>query len=194
VSTSLLSLLNILELTLNRSNLRIVNIIICMKINGSFLLDKFKEYFFISSIFNNEKSMKIKDVKNKVTLVINKSGTAISYGNKNHNDGIKYMHSLYRKIKERKMIEGDGKIISIYVANIVALMEVDKIIDLGLLSDEKENMFYEPEQFPAIIYRPKDSNIVCTIFSSGKISIVGAKKLNELNNVKKRIEKILVDY
>ena len=40
-----------------------------------------------------------------------------------------------------------------------------------------ENIEYEPEQFPGLVYRIKDPKIVVLIFSSGKIILAGGKNL-----------------
>ena len=38
---------------------------------------------------------------------------------------------------------------------------------------------YEPEQFPGLIYRINDPNVVFLIFSSGRCVITGSKDYNE---------------
>jgi len=38
-----------------------------------------------------------------------------------------------------------------------------------------ENIEYEPEQFPGLVYRIKQPKIVVLIFSSGKLVITGGK-------------------
>jgi ribonuclease HIII len=48
-----------------------------------------------------------------------------------------------------------------------------------------ENIEYEPEQFPGLVYRIKDPKIVVLIFSSGKIILTGGKNLED---VKKGLE------
>ncbi len=40
-----------------------------------------------------------------------------------------------------------------------------------------ENIEYEPEQFPGLVYRIKDPKLVALIFSSGKIILAGGKNL-----------------
>ena len=48
-----------------------------------------------------------------------------------------------------------------------------------------ENIEYEPEQFPGLVYRIKDPKIVILIFSSGKIILAGGKNLVD---VKKAVD------
>ncbi|MHC3437603.1 TATA-box-binding protein [Natrialbaceae archaeon A-gly3] len=39
-----------------------------------------------------------------------------------------------------------------------------------------ENIEYEPEQFPGLVYRMDDPNVVTLIFGSGKVVVTGAKE------------------
>ena len=39
-----------------------------------------------------------------------------------------------------------------------------------------ENVEYEPEQFPGLVYRPEDENVVTLLFGSGKVVITGGKQ------------------
>lgn len=73
------------------------------------------------------------------------------------------------------------------IKNIVATAELDSVpslesIAIGLGLERTE---YEPEQFPALIYRGEDSVIL--IFSSGKIVCTG---LTEINMISSAIDKI----
>lgn len=43
-----------------------------------------------------------------------------------------------------------------------------------------ENIEYEPEQFPGLVYRIADPKIVILVFSSGNIILTGAKDMNEI--------------
>jgi transcription initiation factor TFIID TATA-box-binding protein len=42
-----------------------------------------------------------------------------------------------------------------------------------------ENIEYEPEQFPGLVYRIKQPKVVVLIFSSGKLVITGGKTPEE---------------
>jgi transcription initiation factor TFIID TATA-box-binding protein len=43
-----------------------------------------------------------------------------------------------------------------------------------------ENIEYEPEQFPGLVYRIRDPKVVALLFSSGKIVCTGAKDPNDV--------------
>ena len=68
--------------------------------------------------------------------------------------------------------------------NIVASSDLKKELHLdsvakGLLS---ENVEYEPEQFPGLVYRMEDLGVVLLLFSSGKLVCTGAKKLEDVSH------------
>ncbi|MFC7194553.1 TATA-box-binding protein [Halosimplex aquaticum] len=73
------------------------------------------------------------------------------------------------------------------VSNIVVTASLDVKISLEALALQLglENVEYEPEQFPALIYRASDSNAVILVFSSGKILCTG---LNDLDVIEKTME------
>jgi transcription initiation factor TFIID TATA-box-binding protein len=58
-----------------------------------------------------------------------------------------------------------------------------------------ENIEYEPEQFPGLVYRIDDPKIVALLFSSGKIILTGGKRIEDvkrgLDFLEKRLETIL---
>ncbi|RJT07507.1 TATA-box-binding protein [Halococcus sp. IIIV-5B] len=61
-------------------------------------------------------------------------------------------------------------------------------IGLGL-----ENVEYEPEQFPGLIYRLPESNPVVLLFGSGKLVITGARTLDEAEKALSQISERLSD-
>jgi transcription initiation factor TFIID TATA-box-binding protein len=73
------------------------------------------------------------------------------------------------------------------ITNMVCSYDLGKYINLNkvVITLNIENIEYEPEQFPGLVYRVKDPKIVVLIFSSGKIILTGAKNLED---VKKGLE------
>ena len=61
------------------------------------------------------------------------------------------------------------------IQNIVATSSLNMNIDLNTLTLVMDNVMYEPEVFPAAIYKMQDPKVVFLIFSSGKIVCLGAK-------------------
>jgi len=73
------------------------------------------------------------------------------------------------------------------VTNIVCSYDMGKYINLNklVITLNLENIEYEPEQFPGLVYRLKDPKIVALLFSSGKIILTGGR---DLEDVKKGLD------
>ncbi len=68
------------------------------------------------------------------------------------------------------------------VTNIVCSYDIGKYINLNkvVITLNLENIEYEPEQFPGLVYRIKDPKIVALLFSSGKIILTGGKNMEDI--------------
>jgi len=68
------------------------------------------------------------------------------------------------------------------VTNMVCSYNLNRYINLNKLSVtlNLENIEYEPEQFPGLVYRVQDPKIVVLIFSSGKIILTGGRTIGEI--------------
>ena len=67
-------------------------------------------------------------------------------------------------------------------------------IDLETAADVLENVMYEPEQFPGLIYRMKDPKTVLLLFSSGKLVCTGAKSEAMVYESVAKVYEVLKDY
>ena len=65
----------------------------------------------------------------------------------------------------------------IMVQNIVATSDLKRTLNLNRIVTALgvENVEYEPEQFPGLVYRVLDPKIVVLVFSSGKVVLTGGK-------------------
>jgi len=61
-------------------------------------------------------------------------------------------------------------------------------IGLGL-----ENIEYEPEQFPGLVYRVDDPDVVVLLFGSGKLVITGGSNVTDAEDALIKIEEQLDD-
>jgi transcription initiation factor TFIID TATA-box-binding protein len=83
------------------------------------------------------------------------------------------------------------------ITNIVCSYDIGKYINLNkvVITLNLENIEYEPEQFPGLVYRISDPKIVALLFSSGKIILTGGKNLEDvkrgLDVLEKRLSSIL---
>ncbi len=68
------------------------------------------------------------------------------------------------------------------ITNIVCSYDMGKPINLNkvVITLNLENIEYEPEQFPGLVYRIPDPKIVALLFSSGKIILTGGKNLDDI--------------
>jgi transcription initiation factor TFIID TATA-box-binding protein len=68
------------------------------------------------------------------------------------------------------------------ITNIVCSYDLGKQINLNkvVITLNLENIEYEPEQFPGLVYRIAEPKIVALLFSSGKIILTGGKNLEDV--------------
>jgi len=79
----------------------------------------------------------------------------------------------------------------IKVENIVSSVALGIRIPLETLVEHLEGTEYEPEQFPGLVYRVKDPKAATLIFSSGKIVCTGARSVEDVATVIKKVVKLL---
>lgn len=71
------------------------------------------------------------------------------------------------------------------IRNIVAVFDLKKYIDFDDIIN-KRKVIYEPEQFPALIYKTAH-HTTCLIFTSGKVIIVGSQSKAQIVNTIREI-------
>jgi transcription initiation factor TFIID TATA-box-binding protein len=66
----------------------------------------------------------------------------------------------------------------IVVQNIVTSADLGRKLNLNAIAIGLglENIEYEPEQFPGLVYRLEDPDVVALLFGSGKLVITGGKR------------------
>jgi len=118
----------------------------------------------------------------KTAALIFSSGKVICTGAKSIDEANNTITNLISRLKNLG--------ISIYkkpdikIQNIVASSDFKKVLQLRLLAQAlmPENVEYEPEQFPGLVYRINNLGVVILIFGSGKLVCTGAEKLEDVNN------------
>lgn len=117
--------------------------------------------------------------KPKIASLIFSSGKVVLTGIRDKNaldEGLKLIISSLKKagvkVKEPKVA----------ITNIVCSYDIGKYINLNkvVITLNLENIEYEPEQFPGLVYRIRDPKIVALLFSSGKIILTGGKNLDDI--------------
>ena len=54
-----------------------------------------------------------------------------------------------------------------------------------------ENVEYEPEAFPGLVYRMDDPKVVLLLFGSGKMVCVGAREVNNIKDAVRNIRRAI---
>ncbi|MCS7135189.1 MAG: TATA-box-binding protein [Candidatus Aenigmarchaeota archaeon] len=75
----------------------------------------------------------------------------------------------------------------IKIENIVASASLGIRVPLEKMIKHLEGTEYEPEQFPGLVYRIKEPKAATLIFSSGKIVCTGARSIEDVKRVIKKV-------
>ncbi|CCQ32215.1 TATA-box binding protein [Halorhabdus tiamatea SARL4B] len=86
---------------------------------------------------------------------------------------------------QRLEIQFDPSADGFGVRNIVCTGDYGEAVNLNALTIGLglENVEYEPEQFPGLVYRPEGFDAVVLVFASGKLVITGLTTLNTASQV-----------
>lgn len=75
----------------------------------------------------------------------------------------------------------------IKVENVVAFASLGNDILLRELIENLNNVEYDPERFPGVVYRIKNPRTAALIFSSGKIVCTGARSVDLANEAMRKV-------
>jgi transcription initiation factor TFIID TATA-box-binding protein len=125
----------------------------------------------------------------RVTTLLFRSGKVVCTGAKSVRSG---KNAITQLINE---LTGRGIVIirrpSAEIENIVASGDLRGMIDLESVAERLFRTIYEPEQFPALIYRMSEPKVVFLIFASGKIVCTGAKTEADVHTAVKKLRDTL---
>ena len=128
----------------------------------------------------------------KTATLIFSTGKMVCTGAKSE----KLARSAIRKVV--KELKDNGIIIlgkpEIMIQNIVATANLHTYIDLEAAADILDNVLYEPEQFPALIYRMGEPKVVILVFASGKLVCTGAKSAEMVDVAIMNLHGVLDEY
>jgi len=127
----------------------------------------------------------------KIAALLFSNGKVVCTGARDKNE----ITDIIKKIKKEINIEKtnlieDPKII---IQNIVASIKLKSNLILAdvLKLLPSENIEYNPDEFPGVVYRLDEMSIVILIFSSGKIVCAGAKTMEEVTTAFNSIKEAL---
>jgi transcription initiation factor TFIID TATA-box-binding protein len=167
-------------------DLEIQNVVACANLNQKIdLLDIMK--FFINVKYRPRQFPGLVYRLNhpKTATLIFSSGKMVCTGAKSEKMARRAVRKVVKELKEGGIIILEDPRITI--ENMVGSADIFGEVDLEMAAAELDNIMYEPEMFPGMIYRMKDPRVVLLIFASGKIVITGGKSFKD---VKKAVEKI----
>ncbi len=124
----------------------------------------------------------------KTAILLFTSGKVVCTGGKTTEDA----RVSVNKVKNL-LIENGIEItneIEVTVQNIVASYGLGADLNLNsvALTLGLERVEYEPEQFPGLVYRLRDSDVVLLLFGSGNMVCTGAKDIRDLEDAVEHIK------
>jgi transcription initiation factor TFIID TATA-box-binding protein len=121
----------------------------------------------------------------KLTALVFSTGKMVITGAKSTQMLIKGFKRILRLFyKHGILITGKPRV---QIQNVVASANLNAEVNLEIAAEQLDNVMYEPEQFPGLIYKMNDPKVVLLIFSSGKMVITGAKSEEEVAQAVKNI-------
>jgi transcription initiation factor TFIID TATA-box-binding protein len=131
----------------------------------------------------------------KAAFLIFKSGKVVCTGTRSASDAQKALAMASTNVKDTGFeVLSSPKI---EIVNIVASGDM-KIENLNLnqvaMALGLENIEYEPEQFPGLVFRMKEPKVVTLIFSTGKVICTGARNKDDVELAYENLKRELEDH
>ena len=130
----------------------------------------------------------------KTATLIFGSGKMVCAGAMSEREARRTLKRVVRKLKKAGIIIVGKQ--EIKIQNVVASASLGGKVDVaGLYERETRTMrgriLYEPEQFPGVIYRMNDPEVVILIFSSGKLVCTGARTEEDVHQAVSKLHEKL---
>jgi transcription initiation factor TFIID TATA-box-binding protein len=119
----------------------------------------------------------------KTATLLFTSGKANCTGAKNVENVKKTVEIIAGKLRSLGIDVYKNQELNIVIQNIVAISDLETELNLNevAIGLGLENVEYEPEQFPGLVYRIYDPKVAMLLFGSGKIVCTGARKTEDLS-------------
>jgi len=179
-------------ITVSNIDFKIQNVVACAALDQAMDLDAIKR-IMINVEYHPRRfpGLVLRLKRPKTAILIFRTGKMVCTGAKS----AKLARSAFRKVVSKLKAEGFiiNKKPDITIENIVSTAKMHGKVDLEAAADIMENVMYEPEQFPGLIYRVSEPKIVFLIFASGKVVITGAKTREDAEETAKKLNASLHD-
>lgn len=127
----------------------------------------------------------------KAALLLFSSGKFVCTGTKSVEESARAINAAIEvlkkhgiEVKRRPLIKAE---------NIVASAKLFFKVNIEKLAMELPNTLYEPEQFPGLIFRMRDPDVVFLVFASGSLVCTGAKKESDVKRAVYKLRRILIE-
>ena len=126
----------------------------------------------------------------KTAALIFGSGKIVCTGAKSIADVGIGLSNVFEKLRDMGILIVEKP--EIKIQNIVASANLGRVLNLNAVAIGLglENIEYEPEQFPGLVYRMSSPKVVLLLFGSGKIVITGGKKPEDAEAA---VEKVVIE-
>lgn len=127
----------------------------------------------------------------KAAALVFRSGKVVCTGSKSVEDARRAVKQIVKMLKEIGISVIDEP--EVKVQNIVASADLGVDLNLNAIAIGLglENIEYEPEQFPGLVYRLDNPRVVVLIFGSGKMVVTGGKSPDDARRAVERISEEL---
>ena len=118
----------------------------------------------------------------KTAALLFRSGKIVCTGAKSIDEAYKGIENVFQSLRDIGIdVKGTPEI---KVQNIVASADLHSTLNLNAIAIGLglENIEYEPEQFPGLVYRISDPKVVVLLFGSGKLVVTGGRKPEDAAN------------
>ncbi|MFO7792049.1 MAG: TATA-box-binding protein [Candidatus Saliniplasma sp.] len=116
----------------------------------------------------------------KTAILLFTSGKVVCTGGKTVEEARTSVNKVKKLLNEKGIETAED--IDVTVQNIVASYGLGADLNLNSVAITLglERVEYEPEQFPGLVYRLRDSDVVLLLFGSGNMVCTGAKEIQDL--------------
>ncbi len=124
----------------------------------------------------------------KTAILVFTSGKLVCTGAKTVQMVQEAVDKLRKRFHEIGIEMTDDPVITIQ--NIVATSDLKNVINLNSIAITLglENVEFEPEQFPGLVYRVREPKAVVLLFTSGKVVCTGTKNVEDIKIVLEKIK------
>jgi transcription initiation factor TFIID TATA-box-binding protein len=119
----------------------------------------------------------------KTATLLFRSGKANCTGAKNIEDVYAALGVIAANLRKIGITVFDDENLDVIIQNMVATAQLTGELNLSQVAVGLglDNVEYEPEQFPGLVYRMQEPKVVMLLFSSGKIVCAGSRKVDDVS-------------